>query len=97
MDDNRVPKQLLVCAPIGGSRTAGVRTSAGTIWCYIRDLRSCALDDNWRDMAQNRPLWQRVIKRSVRSLNRRSELEEKRCKNERKRRREQRQMDAEAA
>ena len=85
-----------VCVYIGGSRTAGgqkLRWNDMVLW----DLRSCALDDNWRDMAQNHPLWQRVIKRSVRSLNRSSELEEKRRKNERKHRREQRQMDAEAA
>ena len=34
MDDNRVPKQLLVCAPIGGSRTAGGQKLRWNDWCY---------------------------------------------------------------
>ena len=42
MNDNRLPKQLLVCAPVDGKRAAGGQKYR---WnnLVMRDLKSCKL------------------------------------------------------
>ena len=47
MNDSRLPKQLLVCAPVDGK--------GGHKYCWndlvSRDLKSCKLSENWREFA----------------------------------------------
>ena len=96
MDDHRLPKQLLVSAPYGGSRAVGGQKSR---WNDLvqRDLRQCGLEDSWRVAAQNRNGWRSVVKSRIEDCNRLAEEEEKRSKDEQKRRREDRQMTSNTA
>ena len=55
------------------------------------------LSEDWRESAPSWRLWQQVILRSVDSLNSKVEPEEKRHTDERKKLREQRQVDVEEA
>ena len=76
MDESRLPKQLLVCAPVSGSRAAsGQKYRRNDL--VLKDLRRCGLSEGWREYAQNRRLWQQVICRSVRSCDIEAEQEEK--------------------
>ena len=96
MDDHRLPKQLLVSAPYGGSRAVGGQKSR---WNDLvqRDLRQCGLEDSWRVAAQNRNGWRSVVKSRIEDCNRLAKEEEKRSKDEQKRRREDRQMTSNTA
>ena len=91
MDDHRLPKQLLVSVPYGGSWAVGVQKSR---WNDLvqRDLRKCGLEDSWRVAARNRNGWRSVVKTRIEDCNRLVEEEEKRSKDEQKRRHEDRQM-----
>ena len=95
MDDNRLPKQLLVCAPVGGSRAVGGQKYR---WndLVTRDLTKCGMLADWRERAQSRDAWRWDTKRNVEAINVQAEQEEKQRKDERKRLREQRQADVEA-
>ena len=62
-----------------------------------RDLKSCKLSEDWHKFAHSLSLWKKVIHDCVESLNVLAEKEEKRRKDERKKLRERRQVDAEVA
>ena len=89
MLDGRLPKQLIVSAPIGEIRAAGGQKRR---WSDIvaNDLKQCNLSDSWRELVQERALWHSTVKLSVRSLNKQAEELEKSRKDVRKWRREQR-------
>ena len=96
MDDGRLPKQLLVCAPVDGRRAVGGQKCR---WndLVTRDLKKCGLTEDWRDLAQDRNAWRGIVKDSVESLNANDEEREKNSKDTRKRVREQRLTSAESA
>ena len=95
MDDSRLPKQLLVCAPVSGSRAVGGQKYR---WNDLvsKDLAKCGMSSDWRERAQSRDAWRWETKRNVEVVNAEAEQEEKKRKDRRKRLREQRQADAEA-
>ena len=96
LPDHRLPRKLLVCAPVSGKRHPGGQKLR---WndLLLRDLRRCGMESDWRECASNRPEWRCSVKQSVRALNNLEEQEEKRRKDFRKRRREERQRQAESA
>ena len=55
------------------------------------------LGEDWRSKAMDRQEWRQIVKREVELVNERDELQEKKQKDDRKRRREGRQMASEAA
>ena len=83
MNDSRLPKQLLVCAPVDGKYAAGGQKYH---WndLVLRDLKSYELSEDWREFAHSRSLWNEVIYDYVESLNVLAEKEEKRGKDESK-------------
>ena len=82
--DSRLPKQLLVCAPIGGSRSVGGQKCR---WNDLvqRDLVKCGLEQDWRELAQDRLAWRGMVKISVQDLNREAEKKDDKKKDEKKR------------
>ena len=94
MNDSHLPKQLLIFAPVDGKRAAGWQRYR---WnnLVLRNLNSCRLSEGWCECAHSPGLWLTVIHDCVESLNVLTEKEEKRWKDERKKLREQRQVDAE--
>ena len=94
MNDCRLPKQLLVYAPVDGKLAAG-----GQKYCWndlvSRDLKKFKFSEDWREFAHSQTLWRKVIHDHVESLNVLAEKEEKRRKDERKKLIETRQVDAE--
>ena len=96
MSEERLPKQLLVSAPVGGKRTAGGQKRR---WndLVVNDLKQCNLSRSWREQAQERDSWRATIKRRVELLNKQTEDKEKSCKDEKKRRRQQHLVVTESA
>ena len=96
MSNDRLPKQLLVSAPVGGKRTAGGQKHR---WndMVASDLKECNLSESWREQAQERDSWRTIIRDSVEHLNRRAEDTEKSRRDEKKPRREQQLIDSEKA
>ena len=96
LPDHRLPKKLLVCAPVSGKRHAGGQKLR---WndLLVRDLRQCGMETNWRECALSRPEWRCLVKQGVRDLNNQEEQEEKRRKDFRKKRHEERQRQTESA
>ena len=93
MEDDRLPKQLLVSAPVGGKRQPGGQKKRwNDVVCD--DLKKCSLQSNWRELAQERPSWRSTIKHRTEVLNQQAEANEKRNKDEKKHRREQRLADS---
>ena len=94
MPNERLPKQLLVSAPVGGQRSAGGQKRR---WNDVvsSELKQCNLSGTWREQAQERDSWRNTIKHSVEVLNKQAEDTEKSRKDEKKRRREQRLIDSE--
>ena len=88
MSNDRLPKQFLVSAPVGGKRTAGGQKRR---WNDVvaSDLMQCNLSESWRKQALKRDSWRATIKHSAELLNRKAEDTEKSRKDEKKRRREQ--------
>ena len=83
MDDNRLPKKLLVCAPAGGHRSLrGQRRRWNDL--VAKDLTLCELEEDWYDRAQDRHAWQSFVRKSAEKLNLRLEQEEMIRKDERK-------------
>ena len=84
MSEDRLPKQLLVSAPVGGKRTAGGQKRR---WSDLvsNDLKQCNLSRSWREQAQERDSWRATIRRRVELLNKQAEDKEKACKDEQKR------------
>ena len=96
MNEDRLPRKLLVCAPSQGRRSAGGQRMRWNDQ-VMRDLRSCNLEDNWRTLAQERSEWRRKIWSETNHLNVTKEAEEKYRKDEQKRRREARQATSDLA
>ena len=96
MSEDRLPKQLLVSAPAGGKRTAGGQKRR---WSDLvsNDLKQCNLSKSWREQSQERDSWRATIRRRVELLNNQAEDKEKACKDEQKRRRQQRLLVSESA
>ena len=84
MPDSRLPKQLLVCAPAQGARSAGGQKCR---WNDLvqRDLVKCGIEQDWRELAQDRSAWRGVVEMCVDSINKEAEQKEDRKKDERKR------------
>ena len=89
MGDQRLPKQLLVSALVGGKRAPGGQKLR---WndLVTRDLRACGMLDSWRELAQDRDEWRRKVKEVFEGVNKNAESDEKACKDMKKRRREDR-------
>ena len=89
MPADRLPRQLLVCAPPHGRRSAGGQKLR---WndLVLRDLQSCNLDGEWRALPQDRSEWRNRVRIGTSNLNRQKEADEKDRKDEQKRRREAR-------
>ena len=96
MSEERLPKQLLVSAPVGGKRAAGGQKRR---WSDLMasNLKQCNLSGSWREQAQERDSWRATIKPRVELLNKQAEDKEKSCKDEKKRRRQQRLVVSESA
>ena len=84
MSEDRLPKQLLVLAPVGSKRTAGGQKHR---WSdlMVNDLKQCNLSRNWREQAQECDSWRATIRRRVELLSKQAEDKEKSCKDEKKR------------
>ena len=89
MNDSRLPKKMLVCAPAGGNRAVGGQKCR---WndLVVRDLRRCGVEEDWRDVALERRAWQCVVREGAVELNEHDENEEVKQKDERRRRRKNR-------
>ena len=72
MSNDRLSKQLLVSAPVGGKRTAG-RQKRRWNDMVSSDLKECNLSEPWREQAQERDSWRTTIRNRVEHLNRRAE------------------------
>ena len=96
MNEDRLPRKLLVCAPSQGRRSAGGQRMRWNDQ-VLRDLRSCNLEDNWRTLAQEQSEWRRKIWSETNHLNVTKEAEEKYRKDEQKRCREARQATSDLA
>ena len=96
MSEDRLPKQLLVSATVGGKRTA---ESQKRRWSDLvaNDLKQCNLSRSWREQAQERDSWRATIRRRVELLNKQAEDKEKACKDEQKRRQQQHLVVSESA
>ena len=83
MFNDRLPKQLLVSAPVGGKCTTGGQKCQ---WNGVvaSDLEQCNLSESSREQAQERDLWCTTIRDSVEHLNRRAEDTEMSRKDEKK-------------
>ena len=98
MDGHRLPKQLLVCAPVGGSRMCAVgRQKYRWNNLVTRDLKRCGLLEDWCELAELRDVWRSGIRRHAEVLNAEAEQEKKERKDERKRIRASRQAEVESA
>ena len=75
MSDSRLPKQLLVCAPVGGGRTASGQKCR---WNDLvqRDLRKCGLVRNWCELALDRSAWRGMVGVYVKDINEETEKED---------------------
>ena len=91
-----VLKQLLVCAPVGGSRAVGRQKHRWTT-LYLETLQGVGCQKTgMRGQAQEMP-GVGETKRNVEAINVQAEQEEKERKDRRKRLREQRHTDAEVS
>ena len=90
MPADRVPRQLLVCAPAHGGRSAGGQKLRWNDQ-VLRDLQSCSLNGEWRALTHDRNEWRNRVRIGTSNLNQQKEADEKHCKDKQKRRREARQ------
>ena len=96
MNEDRLPRKLLVCAPSQDRRSAGGQRMRWNDQ-VLRGLRSCNLEDNWRTLAQERSEWRRKIWSETNHLNVTKEAEEKYRKDEQKGRCEAKQATSDLA
>ena len=73
MPDTHLPKQLLVCAPVGWVGPLEGRNVAGTNLCRVT---RCGFAEDWCVSAQNRSAWQGVVKMSGALLNAKAKRKE---------------------
>ena len=91
MDNKHLPRQLLVCTlPEGRRRAGGQKLRWNDL--VSRDLQKCGLSDDWRDMALDHVAWQHVVRELTARVNEEDELKENQAKDEKKKRRENRQI-----
>ena len=96
LDDERLPKQLLVCTlSEGGRRPGGQKLRWNDL--ISQDLKRCGLSDDWRSQALDRKKWQHVVRECTTRVNEEDELREKGSKDEKKKRRENHQIAEESA
>ena len=90
MDEGRLPRKLLVCAPVNRKRSAGGQKKR---WndLVLKDLRHCDLADDWKSLALNRSGWRCVVRDASQDVNTSREALERVRKDVLKRRRETRQ------
>ena len=86
MPDFRLPKQLLVCALTGGARSVGGQKCR---WNDLiqRDLVRFGIEQDWRELAQDRSAWRGIVEMSVNTINEEFEKKEDKKKDERKKKR----------
>ena len=89
MPEDRLPRQLLVCAPAHGGQSAG-RQKLRWNDLVLRDLQSCNLDGEWRALTQDQSELRNRVRNGTSNLNQQKEAVEKHRKDEQKRRREAR-------
>ena len=75
MPDSRLPKQLLVCALTGGARSAGGQKCR---WNDLiqRDLVRSGIEQDWRELAQDRSAWRGIVEMSINTINEEFEKKE---------------------
>ena len=68
MSEDWLPRQLLVCAPVGGKCSAGGQKRR---WNDVvaSDLKQCNLSGTWREQVQEPGSWCTTIQHSVECLN----------------------------
>ena len=81
MSEDRLPRQLLVCAPAHGRRSTGGQKLR---WndLVLRDLQSCNLDGEWRALTQDRSEWRNRVRIGTSNVNQQKEAVEKHRKDE---------------
>ena len=68
MDDECLPKQLLVCTlPEGGRKPGGQKLRWNDL--ISRDLKRCGLSVDWRNQALNHKKWQHVVRECTTRVN----------------------------
>ena len=88
MPEDQLPRQLLVCSPVGGKHSAGGQ-KRGWNDIVASDLKQCNLSGTWREQAQEHGSWCTTIQRSVEHLNIEAENNERSCKDKKKHHHEQ--------
>ena len=96
MPDHRLPKQLLVSAPVGGNCAVGGQKRR---WNNVvnTDLNRYNLSGGWKEQVQDRESWRTTIKHSAELLNELADLAEKSLKDQKKKRWEMRITESENA
>ena len=82
MSNDRLPKQLLVSAPVGCKGNVGGQKRC---WNDVvsDDLRQCNLLESWREKAEECNSWRSIIKRSAEHFNKVVEDKEKSLRDDR--------------
>ena len=95
MSNDRLPKQLLVSAPVGCKHNVDGQKRR---WNDVvsGDLKQCNLLESWREKAEECNSWRSIIKRSAEHFNKKTEDKEKSLRDNRKRRCEQRLIKTES-
>ena len=67
MNDHRLPRKLLVCAPVGGSRCAGGQKCR---WndLIVKDLKDCEMEEEQQELALDRSAWRALGRDGARGL-----------------------------
>ena len=96
MSEERLPKQLIVSAPVGGKCAAGGQKRR---WSDLvaNNLKQCNLSGSWREQAQESDSWRATIRRRVELLSKQAEDKEKSRKDENKRQQQQHLVVSESA
>ena len=94
MPEERLPRQLLVSAPVGGKHAPGGQKRR---WndVVVEDLNQASLSGVWREQALDHDSWRSTIKHSVELLNDQAEATERSLKDQKKKRREERLLESE--
>ena len=89
-------ERLLVSAPVGSKCTVGGQKHR---WSdlVVNDLKQCNLSRSWREQAQEHYSWRATIKHRVELLYKQAVDKEMSCKDEKKRRQQQRLIVSESA
>ena len=68
MDVGRLPRKLLMCAPVHGKWSVGGQKKR---WndLVLKDLRQCDLTDDWKSLALNRSGWRSIVQDASQDIN----------------------------